>query len=49
MAPMTLRPRLVVDGAARAIEYYVSVLGAREIERYEAAAAASATRSGTRG
>lgn len=30
-----LRPRLVVDGAARAIEYYKQVFGAREIARYE--------------
>lgn len=32
---MSVKPRLVVDGAARAIEWYVSVLGARELERYE--------------
>ena len=30
-----LTPRLVVDGAAQAIDYYVSVFGARELERYE--------------
>jgi PhnB protein len=30
-----LKPRLVVDGASRAIEYYQDVLGAKEIERYE--------------
>ena len=34
MTAVTVTPRLVVDGAARAIEYYVSVLGAREVERY---------------
>jgi uncharacterized glyoxalase superfamily protein PhnB len=32
---MTLRPRLVVDGAARAIAYYAEVLGAEEIARFE--------------
>jgi PhnB protein len=30
-----LRPRLVVDGAARAIDFYREVLGAEELERYE--------------
>lgn len=30
-----LKPRLVVEGAARAIDYYTSVFGARELERYE--------------
>lgn len=31
---MALRPRLVVDGAAAAIEYWTQVLEAKEIERY---------------
>jgi PhnB protein len=35
--PSVLRPRLVVDGAARAIDYYKDVFAAEEIERYEAA------------
>jgi len=30
----TLRPRLVVDGAAAAIEYWRQVFGAEEIERH---------------
>jgi PhnB protein len=30
-----LKPRLVVEGASRAIAYYREVLGAEEIERYE--------------
>ncbi len=30
-----LRPRLVVDGAASAIEYYREVFGAEELERFE--------------
>jgi PhnB protein len=30
-----LRPRLVVDGASRAIDWYRDVLGAEEIERFE--------------
>ena len=33
-SPM-LRPRLVVDGAARAIDYYTTVFGARELARFE--------------
>jgi PhnB protein len=32
----TLRPRLVVAGAAAAIEYWTQVFGAREVERYTA-------------
>jgi PhnB protein len=32
---MTLRPRLVVDGAASAIAYYGDVLGAQEVARFE--------------
>jgi PhnB protein len=31
---MALRPRLVVDGASAAIEYWTQVFGAKEIERY---------------
>jgi len=31
---VTLRPRLVVDGAAAAIEYWKQAFGAEEIERY---------------
>ena len=34
-APPTLTPRLVVKGAARAIEFYVNALGARVLERYD--------------
>ena len=30
-----LKPRLVVDGAAEAIDYYRSVFGARVVERHE--------------
>jgi PhnB protein len=30
-----LKPRLVVAGASRAIEFYTEVFGAEEIERYE--------------
>ena len=30
-----LKPRLVVDGAARAIRFYEEVLGAKELERHE--------------
>jgi PhnB protein len=30
-----LRPRLVVDGAAQAIDYYKEVFGAEEIARYD--------------
>ena len=30
-----LKPRLVVDGAARAIQFYSDVFGAEELERYE--------------
>ena len=30
-----LKPRLVVDGAARAIRFYEDVFGAEELERYE--------------
>lgn len=34
-AETLLKPRLVVDGASRAIEYYGDVFGAEEIERFE--------------
>jgi PhnB protein len=34
--PVTLRPRLVVPGAARAIDYYTQALGATELARYQA-------------
>ena len=32
---VVLKPRLVVDGAARAIDFYRDVFGAEEIARYE--------------